>query len=109
MTGPDPAQARLEAWEVVLDRLELDVIRVEHAAGSGTGLSRPLYPWHVPDDYGPIPAVLRARAEAVLGRQRAAVRQLAKALETTQAHRAYVSGASESPRSSGPVYLDLNA
>lgn len=104
----DPSQARFEAWEVVLDRLELDVIRTERALASGAGLPRPLDSWHVPDDYGPVPAALRARAEEVLGRQRDAVRHLAEALDVTEAHQAYVAGATRRT-GGGPVYVDLNA
>jgi hypothetical protein len=102
----DPARARHEAWEVVLDRLELDVILVERALEGRAGLSRPLDEWHVPDQYGPVPAALRPRAEALVVRQRTAMRALAEQLGVTAAHQTYV--AADRAPAAGPVYVDAS-
>jgi hypothetical protein len=100
------ATPRFEAWEVTLDRLELDVILTEKALEDGA-FARPLDPWHVPDDYGPIPAALRPRAEQLLERQRLAMRRLTDQLGVTAAHQAYVSRADRTPaRATASVYID---
>ena len=62
---PDDARTcRQEAWQVALDRIELDVIRAERALETD-GVMR-VDEWTVPDDYGPIPVSLRGRAEDIL-------------------------------------------
>ena len=97
---------RTEAWQVTLDRLELDVLLTERGLDEGA-LSRPLDAWHVPDNYGPIPLALRPRAEQLLERQRVAMRRLTEQLGVNTAHRAYVSRAERSPaRSTASVYVD---
>jgi hypothetical protein len=71
----DEMTCRFEAWEVALDRIELDVIRAERALARGDGTAR-VDAWHTPDDYGPIPTILRNRAEELLVRQRQVLRAL---------------------------------
>ena len=101
---------RHEAWEVALDRVELDVIRVEKAIESGHGVTR-VDEWHVPDDYGPIPLILRPRAEEILTRQRVLVERICERLGVTLQHQAIVEGVARvSVR--GPelaVYVDVDA
>jgi hypothetical protein len=106
----DAATARHEAWEVALDRVELDLIRAERALALGTGLAR-VDEWEVPDYYGPIPVALRSRAEEILARQQRTARQLSDQLGVTAQHQAIVDSASMlSDRSSDrAVYVDVSA
>jgi hypothetical protein len=101
--------SRYQAWEVALDRIELDLIRAERAVAAGTGVPR-LDEWHVPDYYGPIPVALRPRAEEILARQRVSLRRIGEQLGVTAAHQALVESASR--RASGSdvaVYVDVSA
>lgn len=101
---------RHEAWEVALDRVELDVIRVERAVESGLELTR-VDEWRVPDDYGPIPLVLRPRAEEILARQRELVERICQRLGVTMQHQAIVEGVAR-VSTRGPemaVYIDVDA
>jgi hypothetical protein len=110
-SGPTEATAsRHEAWEVALDRIELDLIRAEQAMAHGTGLAR-LDEWRVPEYYGPIPVVLRPRAEEILERQRRMVRQISEQLNITVQHQSIVDGAARlsSQASDLAVYIDVNA
>ena len=102
--------SRHEAWEVALDRVELDLIRAERAVESGTGLAR-IDDWQVPDYYGPIPVSLRPRAEEILARQQRALRRISEQLSSTAQTQALVDGVARlSPRGSDqPVYVDVNA
>ena len=106
----DPQGCRHEAWEIVLDRLELDVIRGQRAMESGLGPDR-LDEWHVPDDYGPIPAALRARAQEIRARQQQLLGLIAERLGVTAQHQAFVSSATRvSTRTSDQaIYVDINA
>ena len=115
MPDPFPALAdatatRYEAWEVALDRVELDLIRAERALALGTGLSR-VDEWQVPDYYGPIPVALRPRAEEILARQQRTARRLSEQLGVTAQHQAIVDSASMlSDRTSDrAVYVDVSA
>ena len=101
---------RHEAWEVALDRVELDVIRVEKAVESGHGVTR-VDEWRIPDDYGPIPLALRPRAEEILTRQRELVVRISERLGVTVQHQAIVDGVARvSTRSSElAVYVDVDA
>jgi hypothetical protein len=102
--------SRHEAWQVALDRVELDLIRAERAVEAGTGLAR-LDEWRVPDYYGPIPVSLRPRAEEILARQRLALRRITEQLGVTAQHQAIVDSASRlSGRTSDlAVYVDVSA
>ena len=101
---------RMEAWAVVLDRIELDVIRGERALETGAGLDR-LDAWHVPDDYGPIPATMRDRAKEILARQQQLLTRIAERLGTTAAHQAVVDNVGRvSPRAAHQaIYVDVKA
>lgn len=101
--------ARFQAWEVVLDRIELDVIRVERALETGLGLASEPEEWRVPEDYGPIPSALRARAVDVWERQQAALAALATRLGTTAQHQSLVASveAVRTAADGGPVYVDV--
>ncbi len=83
--------SRHEAWEVALDRIELDLIRAEQAMAKGAGLDR-IDEWRVPDYYGPIPLSLRPRAEEILARQRQVVQQIADRLNVTVQHQSILDG-----------------
>ena len=111
MADEEPHLDRHRAWEVTLDRLELDVIRAERALEAHDDGRRPLDEWYPPDDYGPIPAALRPRAEDLLARQAAVTRRIGERLGVTAARRAHVAdlawGAPGVRR--GPVYVDLTA
>ena len=102
--------SRHEAWEVALDRVELDLVRAERALEKGAGPVR-LDEWRVPDYYGPIPVSLRPRAEQILERQRRAIRHIAEQLGVTAQHQALVDGVTSlSTRGSEQaVYVDVNA
>jgi hypothetical protein len=105
------AETRFEAWQVTLDRIELDVIRTERALEDGEGFTRPLDPWHVPENYGPLPASLRPRAEELVARQQDVMGRLATRLGTTAQHQAVVAGVDRvTPGTArGPVYIDVSA
>jgi len=106
----EPTASRHEAWEVALDRIELDLIRAERALEAGTGLTR-VDEWEVPDYYGPIPVALRPRAEAILARQRQTLRGIAAQLGVNAQHQAIVEGVSQlSGRGHDQaVYVDVSA
>jgi hypothetical protein len=105
------AEGRFEAWQVTLDRIELDVIRIEKALEEPEGFTRPLDTWHVPENYGPIPASLRPRAVELVTRQQAAMGRLSARLGANAAHQAVVAGVDRvTPGSTtGPVYIDVTA
>jgi hypothetical protein len=114
---PDPyaalgesTAARHEAWEVALDRIELDLIRAERALEVGSGLAR-VDEWVVPDYYGPIPISLRPRATEILARQQQTVRRLSEQLGINSQHQAIVDGVTSlNGRSSDlAVYVDVSA
>jgi hypothetical protein len=98
-------------WEAELDRLELDVVRVEHMlAGTSTDVPA-AEPWVPPALPGPMPLELAPRARDLLDRQDRAGAALRDALASAQRQLAYsarVSGAT-APVRSEPVYVDLEA
>jgi len=106
----DPTASRHEAWQVALDRIELDLIRAERALAAGTGLAR-LDEWQVPDYYGPIPVSMRPRAEEILARQQQALRRISEQLGVNAQHQAIVDSASRlSARTSDQaIYVDVSA
>jgi hypothetical protein len=106
----DPQGCRHEAWEIVLDRIELDVIRGQRALEAGLGPDH-LDEWHVPDDYGPIPAALRERAQEILARQQQLLGQIAERLGVTAQHQAIVAnvGRVSTRTSDQAIYVDVNA
>jgi hypothetical protein len=64
--GHEAAVAGARAWLEVLERLEADAQALEDALASGDVL--PVQTWVPPRDLGPLPEVLRARAEGTLRR-----------------------------------------
>ena len=97
-----------DAWQVTLDRIELDVIRAERALESGAQLRTD--EWDVPSDHGPVPASLRPRAEEILGRQHVVLKRLAEQLGQTYRHQAVVERVGRtSPATHVPVYVDVSA
>lgn len=95
-------------WESELDRLELDVLRVERLL---KGLhTLPAEPWDPPHAPGQMPGDLMPRAQHLLDRQARARADLQAALSSTQKQMQYgdrVSGATAAP--ARPIYLDLEA
>jgi hypothetical protein len=103
-------EPRDEAWELELDRLELDVTRGQEVVDAGLGPDG-LDEWHVPSGFGPIPAALQARARVILARQQQLLSLIADRLGVTAQHQAIVSNAGRvSARTSEQaIYLDVNA
>jgi hypothetical protein len=106
----DAMISRHEAWEVALDRIELDLIRAEQAMANGVGLDR-IDEWREPDYYGPIPVSLRPRAEEILARQRRVVPQIAERLNVTAQHQSIVDGVVRlTPHTTDlAIYVDVSA
>ena len=86
------------------------MIRVEKAVERGDGVTR-VDEWRVPDDYGPIPIVLRPRAEEILRRQRELLERICERLGVTVQHQAILDGVARvSTRTSElAVYVDVDA
>jgi hypothetical protein len=101
--------ANFEAWQVTLDRLELDVMRAERAFAS-EGILR-TDPWDLPSHQGPIPDDLRDRAGDIRARQDALLEQIAAKLGYTQRQQAVTDCLSRTstrtPNAS--VYVDVSA
>lgn len=96
-------------WENELDRLELDILRIERLV---RGLvAAPDAPWSPPVVPGPIPADLLPRADDLLRRQEEARARLVVALDEAQKQATYADKVIQitGRRSTGPVYLDLEA
>lgn len=96
-------------WETEIDRLELEVIRIERLLRGLT--AGPMEPWQPPAVPGPIPPDLLARATDLLERQAEARSALIHALAVAQKQIAYAQRVARiSTRSlAEPVYLDLEA
>lgn len=103
-------QDRLRAvWESEIDRLELEVIRVERLV---RGLvAAPAEPWSPPAVPAPMPTDLIPRASELLERQEVAQRALVLALAAAQKQAAYAERVVDltGRRGTEPVYLDLEA
>lgn len=96
-------------WESELDRLELDVLRVERLV---KGLSTmPTEPWVLPAVPGQMPPDLAERAQELLDRQERAAADLRTSLVAAQRQIMYGDRVSEltGPGPAVPVYLDLEA
>jgi hypothetical protein len=96
-------------WENEIDRLELEVIRVERLV---RGLvSTPTEPWRPPAVPGLLPEDLVDRVTELLGRQEEAKEALELALGDAQRQIAYADHVATVTRqhTHGPVYLDLEA
>ncbi|MEV7431646.1 MULTISPECIES: hypothetical protein [unclassified Nocardioides] len=99
-----------EAWEVALDRLELDLVRVERSLGVGDRVAE-ADPWEVPEKYGPLPPDLRQRAEELVVRQQSVIDTLRCRMAATLRQRAVIEsvGRTSGPTEPRAVYIDLTA
>lgn len=105
LVASDPAH---EAWQVTLDRIELDVVRAEIALANGATIRTD--EWDVPADHGPLPTDLRPRAEEILARQQTVLTQIAEQLGTTLRQQAVVERVGRSTAASQvPIYVDVSA
>jgi hypothetical protein len=96
-------------WQTELDRLELDVIRVERLL---KGLdSLPVEAWNPPAVPGQMPADLALRAQHLLDRQDRAMADLRAALTEAQRQLTYADRVSDAvaPSAARPVYVDVEA
>ena len=101
---------RLRAvWEHELDRLELDVVRVERLLKGLTAV--PLEPWNPPAVPGQMPLDLARRAQDLLDPQERAVAQLRSSLDEAQRLLAYTGRVADAlgPTVARPVYVDVEA
>ncbi|WP_122818420.1 hypothetical protein [Nocardioides pantholopis] len=98
-----------EAWQVALDRIELDVIRVEKAFAADDDPD--LEGWDVPAARGPMPEAVRARAEDLFARQQALVQTISQRLAATLKQQSVVENVDRAsgPAEPRPVYIDLTA
>lgn len=99
-----------EAWEVALDRLELDLVRMERALGVGEFVDDGTS-WEVPGKYGPMPGELRERAEELVARQRSVIETLRERMATTLRQRAVVETIARAAETPEPraAYIDMTA
>ena len=87
------AEADVTAWEIVLDRIELDVMRGER--NLSRGLEFRTDPWDLPDtDIGPIPPQLVDRAAGIHRRQHALIEKMSETLHYTLRQQAVAEAAS---------------
>ena len=83
------AEADVTAWEIVLDRIELDVMRGER--NLARGLEFRTDPWDLPDDdIGPLPPQLVDRAAGIHRRQHALIEKMSQTLHHTLRQQAVV-------------------
>lgn len=96
-------------WEAELDRLELDVLRVERILKGLSAL--PTEPWAPPAIPGQMPADLFGRAQSLLDRQEQVTAELGTALVSAQKQIAFGDRVADATGQgpTGPVYLDLEA
>lgn len=97
------------AWEVALDRLELDLVMVERQLAQLD--PPPLDLWDVPQIDEPIPADLLPRALDIQVRQAAVLRQVGQSLTTTRQQRAVTDRLTRASVNGliSSAYVDLNA
>lgn len=100
------AQADVTAWEIVLDRIELDVMRGER--NLARGLEFRTDPWDVPDDdLGPLPVSLVERAAGIHRRQHDLIEKMNETLHYTWRQQAVAEAATRDQATSYPVYVDV--
>ncbi|HTW13756.1 MAG TPA: hypothetical protein VMF51_01435 [Nocardioides sp.] len=100
--------SRHDAWQVDLDRIELDVLLAERALDSGAELR--VDAWDVPGDHGPLPADLAERAAGILARQRDVMERIADRLGVTLRHQVVLDRLGlGSGLDNVPIYLDVSA
>lgn len=105
LVGGDPHH---DAWQVDLDRIELDVLRAERALDNGSELR--VDAWDVPGNHGLIPPDLRERAESILVRQQAVMERIAERLGVTLRHQGVLDRVGlGSSLNNIPLYLDVSA
>jgi hypothetical protein len=92
--------ATLERWTELLEELEHDAAH----AGDDAELAA----WRPPADLGPIPAELRARAEALLDAQAVAMATVVAAQRSTARHLAALRTVPQGRGETGPLYLDAS-
>ena len=102
-------ERRRAIWETELDRLELDVLRVERLVNGLDSLS--IEPWDPPAVPGQMPADVAERAKALLDRQERAMAGLRTGLLAAQRQITYGDRVSDvtGPGPAQPVYLDGEA
>jgi hypothetical protein len=91
-------------WEVLLDRLDLEVIRIEKLLSAMKPLENP--PWEPPSPSAPMPVALLPRAVEIHQRQAAVLEKVMRAMRLTAKHRTYVERLSEQHEAT-PRYIDL--
>jgi hypothetical protein len=94
------------AWEVELDRLELEVIHVERLLAAVKPLEST--DWEPPRMGTPLPEHLLPRALEIQERQGKALQQVLRALHSAQRHRRYVDRVTPEDQPA-PRYLDITA
>ena len=101
------AQADVTAWEIVLDRIELDVMRGER--NLARGLEFRTDPWDLPDDdLGPLPVALVDRAAGIHRRQHDLIEKMSETLHYTLRQQAVAEAASRDQGTTPyPVYVDV--
>ena len=102
----DRHQRDLLSWEVELDRLELELLRVERLLKAMTPLHDP--DWVEPTDLPPLPAELLPRAEDIARRQQESQVALVRAMARTGRQRTLAHKAAPQEHSR-PVYVDVSA
>lgn len=108
-TFEEMARHRLvEEWELQLDQLHLETLRIERAVRAIEGL--PARPWQPPEMSGSLSAELLDRATELLARQRAAHGALTRLLDQARQEAAFADRVAEHTATARrPVYLDLRA
>ncbi|WP_439691452.1 hypothetical protein ACRQ4B_10820 [Curtobacterium sp. SP.BCo] len=86
-----------DAWETVLDTLELDLTRA-----TGTG-------WSAPTGLGPVPRDLVGRASRLLAAQRDRIAALEAERRATTEHLGALRAVDATREPRGSVYLDASA
>lgn len=91
-------------WEVELDRLDLEVIRVERLLKAMKPMEHP--DWVAPSPSGPMPPHLLPRAMEIHRRQTAMLERVLRAMRSTTLHRTYVETLAD-PNDAAPRYVNV--
>jgi len=97
-----------EAWARALDVLEADLVETNRLLDGSSDDIAPMIlrratAWRIPQDLGPLPADLAARANDVLAAQRLTAARIARALSATRIRARVLDAGADRTR---PVYLD---
>ncbi len=97
------------AWEVALDRLELDLVMAERLIRTGQPPTET--PWDVPALDGPLPTDLLPRALELQARQTVVEASLREAMSATSKHRSFADRVNSKPVNGlvSSAYVDLSA